>query len=277
MSIRICNLVCALIFCLISSAQETTALNKSSDEEQLIELISGLDSASKAILLEELEGFEKHDQLDPVTFELSPSTLSLLQQEDESVLNNPSKAQQDDITSEILRLLKANNIKLNLLQEEVDEIRIEQQRQFEIQQAQINRNLQDQIDDLKQLLVSDGDVSHVQPKVQKLIENLPDRIGIEFRSGSTHLNTGSVWMVNEVVSLLAHHPDLTILITGRADRSGNESANLKLSKDRAVKVRRLVLDSGINSDRVVLNYFGDRDSPTENPSDRRVDIDFIQN
>jgi outer membrane protein OmpA-like peptidoglycan-associated protein len=83
-------------------------------------------------------------------------------------------------------------------------------------------------------------------------------------------------MLNEIISFLAYDPSLSLLITGFADKSGNSQSNLELSRKRALKVRDYMLVQGIGKDRMIMNYFGDRQSRGENPLDRRVEVGMVR-
>jgi outer membrane protein OmpA-like peptidoglycan-associated protein len=95
--------------------------------------------------------------------------------------------------------------------------------------------------------------------------------------GGTSISLTNKFILSEVVDLLARHPNLKVMVTGYADKSGNTQSNLLLSQKRSRSVRDFILKSGLNSERVIMNYFGDRDSQGVNAADRRVVIDFLVN
>ena len=68
-----------------------------------------------------------------------------------------------------------------------------------------------------------------------------------------------------------------MVCTGHADVTGDRSANLALSKKRAQAVRAHLLESGVESPRVVLNYFGEERATNQGALDRRVEVAFFVN
>jgi len=56
---------------------------------------------------------------------------------------------------------------------------------------------------------------------------------------------------------------------------GDRAANLALSKRRAETVRTHLLESGVASTRVVLNYFGEERAQNRGALDRRVEVAFF--
>ena len=73
------------------------------------------------------------------------------------------------------------------------------------------------------------------------------------------------------------YPRLRVVCTGHADMTGNRAANLALSKTRAQSVQKILLESGVQSTRVVLNYFGEERTSNRGALDRRVEVAFFVN
>ena len=59
--------------------------------------------------------------------------------------------------------------------------------------------------------------------------------------------------------------------------TGDRAANLALSKKRAQTVQKHLLESGVLSTRVVLNYFGEERASNRGALDRRVEVAFFVN
>jgi outer membrane protein OmpA-like peptidoglycan-associated protein len=49
-----------------------------------------------------------------------------------------------------------------------------------------------------------------------------------------------------------------------------------LSQQRAGAVKEFLVDSGLNADRFITKYYGDRDSQQESSNDRRVMVEFVR-
>ncbi|MCB0762101.1 MAG: OmpA family protein [Flavobacteriales bacterium] len=243
-----------------------------------------IDEASQEMLLQELRDFQTHDELNTLKFNLSNATVTLLASEDEFILpdyQEPDTAEQDDFAQQVLAMLKENSEQLNSLKSEVDEIRREQER--ERKQQETNLALQGQINELREMIVQlvNGQTPITttnpdKPVVERpRIDNLPPSVTVTFGSGSSQVNGAGQLVISEIIDLLAHHPEMRIMITGYADQQGNASTNLQLSQKRAQQVRALISRSGIASDRMIMNYFGDSQASGVSQSDRKVVIEFL--
>ena len=76
-----------------------------------------------------------------------------------------------------------------------------------------------------------------------------------FRRGTDELLSGSEEL-EVVVGLLNKYPGMRILVKGHTDSQGDPSRNLRLSRQRAKKVRDYILNSGIPSSRVEGKGYG---------------------
>ena len=106
---------------------------------------------------------------------------------------------------------------------------------------------------------------------------LPDFIDVLFYSGSHVLTLSAQLQLNEVMELMGRYPQLRVVCTGYADVQGSRSLNLSLSKKRAGTVRNYLLESGVESERVLLNYFGEERSESAGARERRVEVRFFVN
>ena len=104
--------------------------------------------------------------------------------------------------------------------------------------------------------------------------SLPQSVDISFSTGSSAMSLNAQLQLNEVMELLCRHPQIRVVCTGHADLSGGRSHNHSLSKSRAKTVRNYILQSGMDGQRVLLNYFGEERSRSMTGSDRRVEIRF---
>lgn len=104
---------------------------------------------------------------------------------------------------------------------------------------------------------------------------LPDRIEVFFQAGSHGLDLNSKLRLNEVMGILCRHPNIRLVCTGFADAMGDRSTNLNLSKKRAQVVRDYLLQTGVQSERVLLNYFGEEALGGDGNNQRLVKIQFF--
>ncbi len=103
---------------------------------------------------------------------------------------------------------------------------------------------------------------------------LPQAVDVRFASGSVAMDLSAQLELNEVMELLCRYPQIRVVCTGHADAIGGRAQNHLLSKNRARAVRDYILQTGLDGDRVLLNYFGEERLQTSLDSDRRVEIQF---
>ena len=106
---------------------------------------------------------------------------------------------------------------------------------------------------------------------------LPASFDVQFYEGSARLTLTAQLQLNEVMEYLGMYPQLRVVCTGHADLTGDRAANLALSKKRAQAVQRHLLESGVLTTRVVLNYFGEERASNRGALDRRVEVAFFVN
>jgi outer membrane protein OmpA-like peptidoglycan-associated protein len=105
-----------------------------------------------------------------------------------------------------------------------------------------------------------------------------DLYGIYFDFGSAEVREESMPVINEIVSYLKENPDVKIIIEGHTDNVGSESSNLKLSENRAKNVINMLIEKGINKDRLSVKGYGstqpvaDNSTETGRAQNRRVTI-----
>ncbi|MBK7752960.1 MAG: OmpA family protein [Flavobacteriales bacterium] len=98
---------------------------------------------------------------------------------------------------------------------------------------------------------------------------------MRFLRASADLEPEQRLLLNEVFEQLARAPRERVLITGYTDRSGDAAVNLALSEWRARTVRNYLLQRGIAPERLLVNYYGDSRSNGRDPSERRVEIEWL--
>lgn len=245
-----------------------------------------LDPELQAELLEELSNFETHDPLESIEFNLSDATITFLASADEFILPDYSATTpeaSDDFAQRVFSMLEQNNSKLDRMQIEMDDMRRQQEADRIEAQDRRDAEMQGQINDLRTMIVELVNDRRTELPVSggvtpsAVIPNLPQSVDMNFTKGGTSISLTNKFILNEVVDLLARHPSLKVMVTGYADKSGNAQSNLLLSQKRSRSVRNFILNSGLGSERVIMNYFGDRDSQGVNAEDRRVVIDFLLN
>jgi len=89
---------------------------------------------------------------------------------------------------------------------------------------------------------------------------------VMFQSNSTRLKENSLPALKELADSLKTNPDLNLLIEGFTDNTGSWTFNQKLSKDRAVSVKRELVKLGISENRISVIGYGDSQPIADNHS-----------
>ncbi len=103
--------------------------------------------------------------------------------------------------------------------------------------------------------------------------------GILFDSGSAKLLPQSMGIIRQIFQVLQQDPSINLKIVGHTDSDGDESSNLKLSKERAAAVKNaLVSIYGVNENRLTIEGKGesepveDNTTPAGKAKNRRVEF-----
>jgi len=105
-----------------------------------------------------------------------------------------------------------------------------------------------------------------KPK-QQIVTQVVDNSGclpqyVRFQLDSYKIETSEQPKIAEVVDFLKKNPASKIYIVGYADRkTGNPSYNLKLSKKRVDAVANELKRAGINENRIISDWKGDKEQP----------------
>jgi len=143
-------------------------------------------------------------------------------------------------------------------------------------------SLQRQIDEINERDYTD--VRQEIAEMRMIIEELESRSNSPSRSEEEYLvyakndyqlNLLQKTKLNRFVVLMAKNPEKRLLVMGFADKSGNVEYNAWLSQQRAQSVQDYLLSMGVSSDRIVVSYFGDTESTSSSPADRRVELSLI--
>jgi len=81
--------------------------------------------------------------------------------------------------------------------------------------------------------------------------------GIRFDVGKATIKPESMGIINQIVKLMNEHTDLNFSVEGHTDSDGDESANQKLSEERAAAVKQLLNEMGIDNSRLETKGFGE--------------------
>lgn len=81
---------------------------------------------------------------------------------------------------------------------------------------------------------------------------------LTFERNETRLNTTEISRLRALIPLIQAYPETEIYLNGYGDTQGNEAANLKISKLRAENAGSLLIDSGVDSTRIIILGWGTR-------------------
>lgn len=140
--------------------------------------------------------------------------------------------------------------------------------------------IRDRIDEIENRLNEiEGEIEEIRSSNQtsNLVEQpkIFAAATIVFRSGSVIVSADQELQLRTIQEQLKRRPELGLVITGYSDKSGNASANMRLSEKRAKAVRDHFIRNGIPGERLMVNYLGDTKSAGVNPSERRVEIEWM--
>lgn len=87
------------------------------------------------------------------------------------------------------------------------------------------------------------------------VENI--LVSLMFRTGSSVIEPHYELQVQALAQVLQRSPHLNIDLSGYTDKQGDEQLNLKLAEQRIASVKQLLLNEGINEQRIFTNAFGE--------------------
>jgi len=80
---------------------------------------------------------------------------------------------------------------------------------------------------------------------------------LNFQTGSTQLTPESVPTVDSLVMILKAYPVVAVRLEGHTDNTGDAAANKKLSLDRAIVVKEIMIKGGIPEGRIGTDGYGE--------------------
>lgn len=104
---------------------------------------------------------------------------------------------------------------------------------------------------------------------------------VHFGLRSSILGAASRLLLSGVASAMADHPELSIIIEAHADPRGSAELNRHLSGSRGEAVRRVLADSGVADERMIVRLFGASrrvsaaTTPEQYARDRRAQLLFL--
>ena len=101
---------------------------------------------------------------------------------------------------------------------------------------------------------------------------------VNFFTGSAKLTPSSITDIQQVAEYLNSHPQVTAVVIGHTDSTGNHAKNMELSRQRAESVRNMIVTLGVDETRVTAVGKGDTEPRGDNRTEegrlmnRRVEV-----
>lgn len=105
---------------------------------------------------------------------------------------------------------------------------------------------------------------------------------INFLRSSTQVTDESLPYLNDLLHLFKGDKSLGVIIEGHTDNSGDYRQNIKLSKERALVIKKFLTDNGVDKNKIKVKGYGPSKPRYSNSSEvskiknRRVEI-YIDN
>lgn len=98
-----------------------------------------------------------------------------------------------------------------------------------------------------------------------------------FKIGKSDINITEISKLLNLATFMNDNPEITVNLTGYADKqTGNKRVNLRLSQERAARVKAFLESKGVASSRITTNAKGDLEQPFDTPKENRVTLAITQ-
>ena len=118
--------------------------------------------------------------------------------------------------------------------------------------------------------------------VQVTQQRVMPKENVRFRTGKALLDASSYRLLDNIVQVLVDSKTMRLRIEGHTDSEGGESTNLELSRERAVSVRKYLMDQGVDGSRLVAEGYGEtrpldtNRTPRGRAKNRRVEFHILR-
>lgn len=109
----------------------------------------------------------------------------------------------------------------------------------------------------------------------------PRKVILDVRSGSASLTADGLRTLLNFIENLEQYPDARLLVKGFVSAKSNTPENIKISKERAQNVQKLMLEKGIDATRIEVVGMGNQEPIASNDTaegrskNRRVEVSII--
>ena len=126
--------------------------------------------------------------------------------------------------------------------------------------------------------LSPADVQRMFGDALSALPPAPRRFTLFFRFESDELTDQSQALIPQILAAVKKHAVQDVVVIGHTDTMGNQPANFGLGLKRAMMVRNILVDAGLNGSTIDVTSVGELDllvktpDETPEPRNRRVDI-----
>ncbi|MBF0167005.1 MAG: OmpA family protein [Alphaproteobacteria bacterium] len=126
--------------------------------------------------------------------------------------------------------------------------------------------------------ISDDKIQSVWGQAMSAMPPPPETFIIYFMSGTSDLTDASEKALPDIIAKMKSRPVLHIVVAGHADAVGSDEANIVVSRDRAKKVRDLLVKAGAPPGAFEVSSHGKRNQlfktpdGVSEPRNRRVSV-----
>ncbi len=134
----------------------------------------------------------------------------------------------------------------------------------------------DTLPEAKQM--SKEEVMGIFAETKKALPKKPASVLFHYDSGKTDIKAEDLPKLDEIATLVEERIPCDVIIIGHSDRVGSDSANSKISLERADKIKKLIEEKNLDILSLTTEYYGENDPivPTEDdvaePLNRRVEV-----
>ena len=183
----------------------------------------------------------------------------------------------NDLNSGIIEVSSKNNFYANIdIINNSSKIEVEQKGEYNIKVTSESYFILDTLLSIDKTQSIDLSLTKIQKGTRKELSN------INFLRSSTQVTDESLPYLNDLLHLFKGDKSLGVIIEGHTDYSGDYRQNIKLSKERALVIKKFLTDNGVDKNKIKVKGYGPSKPRYSNNSEankiknRRVEI-YIDN
>ncbi len=126
--------------------------------------------------------------------------------------------------------------------------------------------------------MAEGQIAAQFSEALAIVPPQPVHFLLYFQTGSTDLTPESAVMLPQILQGIGARKSQNISVIGHSDRAGNWDNNLRLSKERATAVSRLLIQEGVSEQQIAITSHGEENPVVKTaddvaePRNRRVEV-----